>query len=83
MKQKDIAVLIVVIVISAGMSLAVSHFVFASPQNRQQTKAVVEVIDAAFPQPDARYFNKSSVNPTQLIQIGNSTNSNPFNDTMH
>ncbi len=79
MKQKDIALLIAVVVISAIMSLVVSHFVFASPSNHQQTVAVVEVIKPDFPTPDPRYFNNSSVDPTQLIQIGKSQNPNPFN----
>ncbi|HSW80489.1 MAG TPA: hypothetical protein VLG47_06950 [Candidatus Saccharimonadales bacterium] len=79
MKQKDIALLIAVVVFSAIASLVVSHYVFASPGNRQQTYAVVEVVKSDFPLPDARYFNKNSVNPTQLIQIGTTTNTNPFN----
>lgn len=78
MKQKDIAMLIVIVAISAIISLVVSKFVFSSPQNTKQTAAVVEVINSNFPQPDPRYFNANSVDPTQLIHIGNSTNSNPF-----
>lgn len=79
MKQKDLVLLIAVVVFSAIVSLVVSHFVFASPGNRQQTYAVVEVIKPDFPLPDARYFNANSVNPTQLIMIGTTTNDHPFN----
>lgn len=79
MKQKDLTLLIVVVVVSAILSLVVSHFIFASPANRQQKVDVVEAISSTFPQPDAHYFNSNSVDPTQLIQIGNTTNPNPFN----
>ncbi len=79
MKQKDIALLIIVVFVSAVVSLFVSRFIFASPANRQQKVDVVEAISANFPQPDARYFNGNSIDPTLLIQIGNTTNPNPFN----
>ena len=32
-----------------------------------------------FPHADQRYFNARSINPTQLIQITESTNVTPFN----
>jgi hypothetical protein len=81
MKQKDLALIIVVVFISAVVSLFVSKLIFASPANRQQKVDVVEAINNQFPQPDPQYFNVNSVDPTQLIQIGNTTNSNPFNGT--
>jgi hypothetical protein len=83
MKQKDLTLLIVVVVISAVMSLIVSHFVFASPTNRHQQVDVVQSISANFSQPDSRYFNSNSIDPTQLIQIGNTTNPTPFNNQNH
>lgn len=78
MKQKDIALIIVISFISAVASLFVSNMLFASPQNRQQSVQVVPAIVADFPTPDSRYFNSKSVDPTQLIQIGNNNNQNPF-----
>jgi hypothetical protein len=81
MKQKDLALIVVVVIISAIVSLFVSKYIFASPGNRQQKVDVVEAINNQFPQPDSHYFNVNSVDPTQLIQIGNTTNANPFNGT--
>jgi hypothetical protein len=78
-KQKDIALIVAVSFFSAIASFVVTQFVFASPSNRQQKVEVVPVITASFPVPDSRYFNSKSVNPTQLIQIGNNNNTNPFN----
>ena len=81
MKQKDIALVIIVAFISAIISLVVSNLVFSSPGNRQQQVDVVQSINPQFPSPafNPSYFNSSSINPTQLIQIGTTTNSNPFN----
>lgn len=79
MKQKDVALIIVIAFVSAIVSLVVSRLLFASPQNRQQQVQVVPAITATFPSPDSRYFNSKSIDPTQLIQIGNNNNTNPFN----
>lgn len=79
MKQKDIVLIIVIACISAIAALIVSRLVFATPKDRQQTVEVVSPISSSFATPDSKYFNSQSVDPTQLIQIGNSTNPNPFN----
>jgi hypothetical protein len=81
MKQKDLALIGVIAFISAIASFAVSHVLFATPQNQQQQVDVVQSINDIFPTPDSRYFNTSSIDPTQLIQIGNTSNANPFNGT--
>lgn len=78
MKQKDLTLIIVVVFVSAVIALVVSRWIFASPQNRKQTAEKVDVIGAEFTTPSRKYFNAQSVNPTQQIQIGGSTNPNPF-----
>jgi hypothetical protein len=79
MKQKDIALVLVVVFISVVVALVVSRVLFSSPKSRQQTAEVVDKISPEFALPSTRYFNADSVNPTQLIEIGNSSNPNPFN----
>jgi maleate cis-trans isomerase len=78
MKRKDIALIAIIVIVSAGVSLLLSNMLFASPQNRQQQVEVVEPITSEFPQPDSKYFNKDSINITKLISIGQSTNTDPF-----
>lgn len=78
MKQKDIALIAVVIVISTVISIVVSKVVFAPPKNRQQKVEVVQPISADFPLPDSQYFNSQSIDPTRVISIGNNTNPDPF-----
>jgi hypothetical protein len=78
MKQKDIALIAVLAILSGIISLIVSNLLFSSPKTRQQTVQVVSPITADFKTPDSTYFNAQSIDPTQLIQIGNGGNPNPF-----
>lgn len=79
MKQKDIALIIIIAAVSGFASFFLSRYLFATPQNRQQQAAVVDKITTEFPQPDHKYFNTDSIDPTQLIQVGDHDNTNPFN----
>lgn len=79
MKQKDIALIIIIVFISGIASFFISNTLFASSSSRQQKVEKVEAITADFPSPSKKYFNSQSIDPTQLIQIGNSTNPDPFN----
>lgn len=81
MKQKDIALIIIIVFISGVASFFISNSILTSPKNRQQKVEVVEAISSNFPTPNTKYFNTQAINPTELIQIGTSTNPNPFNGT--
>lgn len=78
MKQKDIILIIVVVFISGVVSFFVSNMLFASPDDRKTEVEVVTPITADFTEPDQRYFNAQSINPTKLIQIGDQANQQPF-----
>ncbi len=78
MKQKDITLIIIVVFISGVISFILSNMLITSPENRKEQVEVVEPITAEFTKPDERYFNANSINPTQLIQIGNQDNQQPF-----
>ncbi|HET9173759.1 MAG TPA: hypothetical protein VFN56_00580 [Candidatus Saccharimonadales bacterium] len=79
MKQKDILLIVVVVFISALVSLFVSKALFAPHKGRQQQVEVVTPISDSFPEPDSRYFNTQAFDPTKLITIGGNTNPTPFN----
>jgi hypothetical protein len=79
MKQKDIILIIVIVFISGVFSYLVSNMLFGSTEQRQQEVEVVEAITSEFTQPDSKYFNAQSINPTQLIEIGDNQNTAPFN----
>jgi hypothetical protein len=79
MKQKDVILIVIVAFVSAILAFVISNTFINSPKNRSTTAEVVEPIVADFPSPDKRYFNENSINPTQLIRIGENTNPSPFN----
>jgi hypothetical protein len=81
MKQRDIALIVVIVFVSAIVSLFVSKLIFATPKNRQQQVEIVQPITADFPQPDTSYFNSNSFDPTQLINVGQNQNTNPFSSS--
>lgn len=83
MKQKDIALFLVVGIVSAIFSVGLSNFVI-SPSNKKQLEAEkVDAITADFdiPATDNKYFNPNAINPTKLIEIGDNPNVTPFNGT--
>ena len=79
MKKKDLTLIIVVTIISAVFSIVISSVFISSPKTRITKVEVVQPITSAFPLPDKKYFNTNSIDPTQLITIGNNTNNQPFN----
>lgn len=81
MKQKDIALVILISAISGIASFFLSNIFFASPSDLQTEVEVIEPISAEFREPDERYFNDKSVNPTQQITIGDDQNQQPFEDS--
>lgn len=81
MKQQDIAVVVVVAIFSVIAATLASNVLFSFTGGRQQEAAVVDPISATFKQPDTAYFNNQSVDPTQIIRIGDSANETPFNQT--
>ncbi len=78
MKQKDIALIVVIIIVSVMVSLFVSKLIF-KPAAHEQQATVVQPISNQFEQPNPAYFNSSSIDPTKVITIGKSANPNPFN----
>lgn len=81
MKQRDIALFLVIGIVSAVFSVLISNVLIAPSKNRQQKAEVVAPISADFnvPAADNKYLNKDAINPTKLIQIGDNPNTTPFN----
>lgn len=78
MKQKDIALIIVIVFISGMFSFFVSRYLLVPSDVRTAQVEVVEPITSDFTQPDGRYFNEKSINPTETIEIGGNGNNSPF-----
>ncbi len=78
MKRKDLFMVIGVVVVSAIFSYLVSNAFITPAKNRKETVEVVGKITTEFPQPDKKFFNENSKDPTLLIQIQNNDNTKPF-----
>jgi len=78
MKQKDIGVIALMVIISAVLSLIISNKIFTTPSDRQQEVEIVGPISSTFTSPSSTYFNSSSIDPTQSLQIGAFANQTPF-----
>lgn len=78
MKQKDILVVIVVIVFSVIVSYLVAAKFISTPSNRQQNVQQVGSISSQFSTPSSKYFNDGSIDPSELVQTGNQQNQTPF-----
>jgi hypothetical protein len=74
MKQKDVALIILIAGISAIASYYISGKIFVPPKNRQQTVEVVSPISSTFSTPDSKYFNSKSIDPAQPLTLSSSSN---------
>jgi ABC-type phosphate/phosphonate transport system permease subunit len=77
MKQKDVALIIVIAFVSAVLSIILSNLLFGS-KSRNLKAEQVDKISSQFIQPDKKYFNADAFDPTRTIRIGDGSNSTPF-----
>ncbi len=80
MKQKDIAIIIVVASFAAFLSFFVANKVFVNDKSRTQTAQIIDPIRPEMSMPDERFFNAESINPTRNT-TATGTNETPFNDS--
>jgi len=77
-KQKDIALIVVIVIVSAIISFFLSNSVIGSSKNKLQA-SVVQPITSGLTAPDSHYFNSNAFDPAQTINISPNNNTNPFN----
>lgn len=78
MKSKDMSLIVVICIVSTVFALIISSLVFSSTANRTMKAEVVDKISPEFQEPDKRYFNDKSFNPTRDITIQDNQNNLPF-----
>lgn len=78
MRKNDILLIAVIAIVAGVFSLVISNMLFSTSGKKQLTAQKVDAINSSFQKPDARYFNPEGINPTQLIQIGDNVNTQPF-----
>lgn len=78
MKSKDWSLVGLIIFVSAILSFVVSNFTIGTRKTNKLKVESVKPLTDKFPLPNEKYFNASSINPTQEIKIGDASNDNPF-----
>lgn len=78
MKKNDIALIVLIVSVSLVATYFVAKAVIGEPQNQSAKAEVVEPISAELVQPQPKIFNKDAINPTVDIEIGDSSNQQPF-----
>ena len=85
MKREDITLIAAIIVVAASVSFLAATKLFKYNQ-KSSGVPVVEKIDIVFPDATndsayTKFFNSRAIDPSQLTQIGNNNNTNPFRGT--
>lgn len=79
MKKKDFSLILMVVFISSIFAFFLSGVIVGNPETEPQEAEVVDDISSDFNDPSTKYFNNESINPTQLIRIGDEEgNKSPF-----
>lgn len=78
MKKNDLGVMVAVAIFAVVFSLILSNLLFTPKSTKGLKAQKIDAIQSAFQKPDKKFFNSDSINPTQLIQIGDSPNAQPF-----
>lgn len=79
MKQKDIAIIIVVAGVAGILSFVLANFLFGGKNAANLKAPTVDVITAEFISPSPQFFNNNSLDTTKNITIGDTSNTAPFN----
>ena len=78
MKKNDIALIILIVSITLVATYFIAKAIVGEPKAQSAKAEVVEPISAELIQPSSKIFNKDAINPTVDIQIGDSSNQQPF-----
>lgn len=78
MKKQDIAIIILIVAISALAAYLIGRAIVGDPQQQAVQVPTVEAVSTNVEEPDNRVFNDNAINPTVEINIGDSSNRQPF-----
>ncbi|HEX6258770.1 MAG TPA: hypothetical protein VFZ48_04790 [Candidatus Saccharimonadales bacterium] len=78
MKKNDIALIILIASVSAIIAFFVGKAVIGEPEQKSVKVKTTERISTEVAEPDKSIFNKDGINPTVEINIGDSSNRQPF-----
>ncbi len=78
MKKNDVALILLIVSISVVAAYFLGKAIIGEPKKQQQQVEVVQPISSTVNAPEASTFNKDAINPAVPIQIGSSSNQQPF-----
>ncbi|HVI69443.1 MAG TPA: hypothetical protein VM581_03205 [Magnetospirillaceae bacterium] len=78
MKKSDLALLALIVSLTLVISFLVVKAIFGEAANEATKVEKTESISANIVAPSPTIFNRDAINPTVVIQIGNSGNQQPF-----
>jgi hypothetical protein len=82
MKKNDFAILAVIIIISSVFAYILAGSLIGGPKKHDKQTEVVDKIQATFPDVAGnaftKFYNKNALNPTQIVTIGDGSNTSPF-----
>lgn len=78
MKKSDLALLALIVSLTLVISFLVVKAIFGEATNEATKVEKAESISANLVEPSPSIFNRDAINPTVVIQIGNSGNQQPF-----
>lgn len=78
MKQKDLYLIAVVVIVSAALSYIAVNKLIPNTKPKIEKAEKVDPIVADFNLPPEKYFNQQAINPTRTIRIGENDNDGPF-----
>jgi len=72
MKRTDIALIVLIAAVSAGIAYFVAHSVFGSMTETKGTSVqTIDAITSTVEQPDKTIFNEDAINPSVNVEINN------------
>jgi hypothetical protein len=77
-KSKDLTVLVVLVLLSALVSMFISNLFFSNKKSLVTTVEVVKPLNGKFDYLDKPYYAGNPLNPTKNIQITENNNQKPL-----
>lgn len=71
MKRTDIAMIIFIAAVSAGIAYFIANSLFGGMTEKGVTVKVVEPITSVVQKPDTKIFNSDAINPSVEVNINN------------
>jgi len=78
MKRTDLALIVLIAAVSAGIAYFVAHSVFGSmTETKGVTIQTIDAITSTVEQPDTTIFNDDAINPSVNVEINNTDTAAP------